>query len=321
MRIVKAVSALAAIVGIFISHGQNFLTDGLIGYYPFNANANDESGRGNNMVLNGGTLTTNRFGKPAAAFSFNGISDFMGATHRINDVTNSFTISVWFNSTQGVVGPAVPETGIPALLFPSQGTQAWGDDSAGVGLGVATNRIIVMEHAALYDPYVIAKDGDFVGWTHVVLVYSNKVPSLFVNGVLVGTGTESPKGKVRPSNGETESTFGYVGGFGGVTGATAFSFFRGQIDDVRYYNRALSAQEALDLFVFESDRPPALGIRIKTVEVNLHVVPTRKYQIQSSLNLVTWTNLGNSFVANTSEINQEFDVTEVGQFFRIQEVP
>ena len=100
----------------------------------------------------------------------------MAATDYINDVTNTFTISVWFNATQGVSGPPVPTTVIPALLFPSQGTETWGDDSAGAGIGAATNRIIIMEHAAVYDPYVIAYDGSFQGWTHVVLVYSNKVP-------------------------------------------------------------------------------------------------------------------------------------------------
>ena len=37
-------------------------TDGLVGYWPFNGNANDESGNGNNGTVNGATLTSDRFG-------------------------------------------------------------------------------------------------------------------------------------------------------------------------------------------------------------------------------------------------------------------
>jgi hypothetical protein len=33
-------------------------TNGLVGWWPFNGNANDESGNGNNGTVNGATLTT-----------------------------------------------------------------------------------------------------------------------------------------------------------------------------------------------------------------------------------------------------------------------
>ena len=38
------------------------LDSGLVAYYPFNGNANDESGNGNNGTVNGATLTADRFG-------------------------------------------------------------------------------------------------------------------------------------------------------------------------------------------------------------------------------------------------------------------
>jgi hypothetical protein len=38
------------------------VTTGLVAYYPFNGNANDESGNGNNGTVNGATLTSDRFG-------------------------------------------------------------------------------------------------------------------------------------------------------------------------------------------------------------------------------------------------------------------
>ena len=36
--------------------------NGLVGYWPFNGNANDISGNGNNGIVDGATLTTDRFG-------------------------------------------------------------------------------------------------------------------------------------------------------------------------------------------------------------------------------------------------------------------
>jgi hypothetical protein len=47
-------------------------TDGLVGWWPFNGNANDESGNGNNGMVNGATLTEDRFGNSSAAYDFNG---------------------------------------------------------------------------------------------------------------------------------------------------------------------------------------------------------------------------------------------------------
>ena len=45
-------------------------SNGLVGWWPFNENANDESGNGNNGTVNGSTLTTDRFGNINQAYSF-----------------------------------------------------------------------------------------------------------------------------------------------------------------------------------------------------------------------------------------------------------
>lgn len=47
-------------------------TDGLVGYYPFNNNVNDESGNGNNAINIDAIFTTDRFGNINSAASFNG---------------------------------------------------------------------------------------------------------------------------------------------------------------------------------------------------------------------------------------------------------
>ena len=50
-------------------------TNGLVGWWPFNGNANDGSGNGNNGTVNGATLTADRFGNSSEAFSFDGVDD------------------------------------------------------------------------------------------------------------------------------------------------------------------------------------------------------------------------------------------------------
>ncbi len=46
-------------------------TNGLVGWWPFTGNANDESGNGNNGTVNGTTLTTDRNGNSSNAYNFN----------------------------------------------------------------------------------------------------------------------------------------------------------------------------------------------------------------------------------------------------------
>src|ERR1044071_3034587 len=58
--------------------GQVNLNQGLVAYYPFNGNANDASGNGNNGVLqNGVTFVPDKNNNPNSAVHFDGINDFI----------------------------------------------------------------------------------------------------------------------------------------------------------------------------------------------------------------------------------------------------
>ena len=58
-------------------------SNGLVGYWPFNGNANDQSGNGNNGVVNGVSLTTDRFGNTNSAYSFDGNSNYITVTRKL----------------------------------------------------------------------------------------------------------------------------------------------------------------------------------------------------------------------------------------------
>ena len=83
-------------------------TNGLVGWWPFNGNANDESGNRNHGTVNGATLTSDRFGNTGKAYSFDGVNDFINLNNTIgNFQTNDFTISCWSNDTNSVKGGAL----------------------------------------------------------------------------------------------------------------------------------------------------------------------------------------------------------------------
>ena len=67
--------------------------NGLVGYWPFNGNANDESGNGNNGTNNGATLTTDRNGVENQAYSFDG-NDFIQTSNQ--NLSGSVSFSGWY---------------------------------------------------------------------------------------------------------------------------------------------------------------------------------------------------------------------------------
>ncbi len=112
MKMKSLLLTIAAIVGITaITIAQNVPsyvpTDGLVGWWPFNGNANDESGNANNGAVNGATLSQDRFGNSDKSYEFN------RNTIQTIDINNSnsldsltqITISFWFNiASYGIIG-------------------------------------------------------------------------------------------------------------------------------------------------------------------------------------------------------------------------
>ena len=71
-------------------------------------------------------------------------------------------------------------------------------------------------------------------WTHLAMTYDGSVQRLYVNGVLAGTHAQT--GNMAVGNQPLR-----IGGNGSFPG----EFFKGLIDEVKVYNRALTAAEIL----------------------------------------------------------------------------
>ena len=194
-------------------------SNGLVGWWPFNGNANDESGNGNNGTVNGATLTADRFGISNMAYSFDGINDYIST---IRSGYTTFSISLWCK----LPSPAMP---INPLV---DGFDSYYD------IYFTQSKLYYATFTSLnqytnIDCIVTPSIGQ---WQHLVFVYSNNSISVYSNSSLTGTYN------VQPLSGTTGNhNFG-----ASLTGSD--QYLNGCLDDIGIWNRALTAIEVNNLF-------------------------------------------------------------------------
>ena len=96
----RAALAILVLCLVFVAGSAGavpVITSGLVAAWEFNGNANDVSGNGNDGVVHGATLTTDRFGNANSAYSFNGVDDYISAADSPTlDFSSSYlTVSAW----------------------------------------------------------------------------------------------------------------------------------------------------------------------------------------------------------------------------------
>lgn len=205
-------------------------TKGLVAYYPFNGNLNDESGNGYHLTNEGGILAADRFGNANRALSFD------GKKHRAYPEsfrrTNSFSVACWF------------KTGVTKASYGS-GSTAWnegnyiffpnhGGNNAGVGFKVGTDGIEVVEHGSCYMPTKLQYNAQIgSGWNHVCMVVQNNTGvRIYLNGKSVDSATLS----------NLEKYCGiHIGG-------DAWGYYTGLVDELCVYDRVLSDDEVEQVY-------------------------------------------------------------------------
>jgi len=192
-----------------------------------------DSAGGSSSVISGCTWTDGKYGH---ALHFNGSSDSVGLNaSSVAAVEGNFTLSFWADAEATRASTPEANEGISGIskqryaLAPNQYSAASG--SAGVGVSLGTNGVSVFELADSYLPSPLVADRPMSGWNHVVVVYRDQQPSLFVNGELVRTGLKSTK-TVHPAF---------------SIGGTPYGWYQGKLEDVRVYPRALTADEVRQL--------------------------------------------------------------------------
>jgi len=212
-------------------------TNGLVGYWPFNGNANDVSGNGNNGTVNGATLTSDRFGNPNDAYYLNGVSDYININNSILPVTStSSTVSLWFLTTDNDAHLILDRSGA--------------GNTKKIGITINTNpQGNTVLSAGGENGNCAGSCGCYSSntsplttvWNHAAVVndLSANTSKIFLNGQLVAT---------RPSfcytNFSTPTSFGRGNSFYNSNGD---AHLNGKIDDIGIWNRALTQQEITDI--------------------------------------------------------------------------
>jgi hypothetical protein len=88
---------LPATVTVSRNASAQIPTDGLVAWFPFDGNALDASGNGNNGAVHGATLTKDRFGKDNSAYYFDGNGAYIDGNITNGNFTTEITVSFWHN--------------------------------------------------------------------------------------------------------------------------------------------------------------------------------------------------------------------------------
>ena len=87
---------------------QPIVRGGLVAYYPFNSNALDESGHGNDAIVYGASLASDRFANANSAYSFDGIDDFIEAVSTTVPTSHaSRTLCFWQKTSQDTIASMI----------------------------------------------------------------------------------------------------------------------------------------------------------------------------------------------------------------------
>jgi hypothetical protein len=247
----------------------NYLTANLVAYYPFNANANDESGFGNHGTPTGATLTSDRFGVPNKAYFFDGINDYINVPHDPSlNLEEGFTFTAWINSSS---------TEGPRIILGKSG----GYGTSGYILKDHNNsdkiRIELFNFADLTGSASIP-----VGeWIFVAATYDRNELKLYHNAL--------PDNTMAATEAVTANTLNLS-----IGACQGFECFYGKIDDIRIYNQALSLEELQYLYYPIVTQPLAGTGFCQQGAVSVNFVTTVTFQA------------GNIFIAELSDANGSF---------------
>ncbi len=206
-------------------------TNGLVGWWPFNGNANDESGNVNNGTVNGAVVTSDRFNSSNSAFNFSGTQSSIsfGSLFVFNQSSDA-SISIWINRN---------------TFINQQGTYLYSTLS-----NIDANRFNFYLHdfnnridLDYRNPVTLRQlniSNNFANnsWQHVVYTRIGNTYNLFINGQYINSVTD-----VNPN---LPTSVGWTLG-ADPTSASLFDFV-GTLDDIGQWNRALTQQEITDLY-------------------------------------------------------------------------
>ena len=202
---------------------------GLVGYWPFDGNANDATKNRNNGILHNMTQAEDRFGNANKAYRFGGSSYIEVAHSDTLNMTRAITMTAWIK----------PQRWWGPWIVIMQKGNRW-NCNYHFEINMRDNKVFFC-----YPAIVLSVDAqiglELNKWQHVALTYeSGKRSCFYCNGVQIGNWQISKD--LPPNNSSLVIGYDPMGGD---------EYFVGDMDDVRLFNRALSEKEIQELYKAE----------------------------------------------------------------------
>ncbi|MFN5325184.1 MAG: LamG-like jellyroll fold domain-containing protein [Bacteroidota bacterium] len=243
--------SLLASTSLFSQIPSYVSTNGLVGYWPFNGNANDASGNGNNGTVNGATVTTDRNGNANGAYSFDGVDDeFSIGNSNSFDNLSQMTISIWVNfaslpNYQSALGghnlfSKMEPVGANATgsfsIYTEYDYDALRFDTR-IGGGNQIN--------LRFEPFSTFLTTNT--WNHIVAIYDGSKNKIYWNGQLVAVSSNSVIGLIDNTTFDIYTSNDYQN----------IDRWNGKTDEISLWNRALTQQEITALYQSNNCSVPA----------------------------------------------------------------
>lgn len=214
------------------------LTQGLLAYYPFSGNVNDESGNGNHgTIVNGATIVADMKGNPSAALSVNGTNGVMVTNGPKltpqDEMTISFDVMARQTGRQVYISSVNYNTGHGFNYMVSSSIP-----------GETRTTFVTARNGAVCDNFaenttgILGATFEKESWYTVVATFKSGALKMYVNNKLVAEGP-APSSKINLC---ANANF-----LIGTWWKNDPAGLNGKIDNVRVYNRVLNADEIEEL--------------------------------------------------------------------------
>jgi hypothetical protein len=259
-------------------------TSGLVGWWPFTGNAGDSSVYGNNGTVNGATLTTDRFGNPNSAYSFNGVNDYINTPNSASlSITSDITMSAWILDN----GDSPHTNDYHTILGKRNNSSYWSYNLSisliNGGTGQEYKKIISgRRNPPGTGDYKFSGDSiNTLIWQHVAVTVKTDTINFYLNGNNVGyvvaTGNVFTIPVIDQSVGLT------IGACNSPT-----EYFWGKLDDIGIWNRALDSCEVKDLYFASLGNCCNISVTTQPINQSVNISNNAQFTTASSDSLATY---------------------------------
>lgn len=233
MNFMKKLLVLAVLSIVFTAnlYGQNvpsyMPTNGLVGYWPFNGNANDASGNGNHGIVYGASLATDRNGNVNSAYNFD--NDSIKCNIKKLLINNTpFSINAWFKSSIITKADGWPDWDVKQEIPSDAYIYQFGS-----GKNQISASIYGKGYLQVWPVYNSIQDQSYHAnnWFYLSVIYTGDSLKTYING----NNNQYYNDWFRNEN-KLDSIF--------MIGRN----FKGFIDDISIYNRVLNVNEIQQLY-------------------------------------------------------------------------